>query len=140
MMPASALVLRSTDTSIVGGLAVTWAAESPRKPVGPSSPSAVTTVIPVARCPSAVQKALASISPPDVTVKVVMSEPAVVVCNRRPIADDTADRKLRACAGKQQKSNEHDQGSSLGVGRARVWHGLRGLADLHASRHSQRCA
>ena len=56
-----------------------------------------------------------------------MSEPAVVVCNRRPIADDTADRKLRACAGKQQKSNEHDQGSSLGVGRARVWHGLRGL-------------
>ena len=68
----------------------------------------------------AVQKALASMSSPDVTVEVVMSEPAVLVCNGRPIADDTVYRKLGAYAEKQQKSKVHDQGSSMGVGRARM--------------------
>ena len=59
-MPASALVLRSIETIMVAGSAVTWLADNPRKPTGPSSLSAVTTVMPVARMPRVRQKVFMS--------------------------------------------------------------------------------
>src|SRR6266851_1064323 len=59
---ASADVLLSIETSMVGGSAHTCVADKPRKPAGPSAPCAVTIVAPVARSPKVRQKALASMT------------------------------------------------------------------------------
>src|SRR6516225_7065470 len=59
-MVCKAEVRLSIDTSISGGSAQTWVADSPRNPAGPSSDRAVTTVLPVARLPIARQKARGS--------------------------------------------------------------------------------
>src|SRR6516164_8350651 len=52
------------ETSSSGGSALTCVVESPRNPAGPSADRAVTTVLPIARCPSARQNSFASISLP----------------------------------------------------------------------------
>ena len=46
---ASAEVLLSIETSMVGGSAVTWVADSASRPAGPPLPCAVTMVAPMAR-------------------------------------------------------------------------------------------
>ena len=58
----SAEVVRPIDTSIMGGLAERWVADSARKPAGPSTPLADTMATPIARHPIAFQKVFASIS------------------------------------------------------------------------------
>src|SRR5690606_33817977 len=63
-MVSSAEVLRSTETSIMGGSALTWLAERASRPLGPFASLAVTTVIPIARWPKVLQKVRASTWPP----------------------------------------------------------------------------
>src|SRR4249920_2916401 len=114
----SAEVVRPIDTSIMGGLAERWVADSARKPAGPSTPLADTMATPIARHPIAFQKVFASIS---LSMPVLLCCPGSLCENSAgwPCAD-----VARAGAREASPRGEgHDQGTGAILLR-RLWSAL----------------